>query len=51
MHASGQVDLEFGLDKDMILRIVDMGFERAQVVDALRKTEGNEQGAVDLLLQ
>ena len=49
-HAKGTSDPEFGLDKAAIKRIVDMGFGREMVVDALIKAEGNEQGAIELIL-
>ncbi|KAI8914368.1 ubiquitin-conjugating enzyme/RWD-like protein [Gorgonomyces haynaldii] len=52
LHAMGGfvVDEEAGLDKDVIGRLEQMGFDRKRVVQALRQA-GNENGAIDLLLQ
>lgn len=45
-----EVDPEYGLDKEAILRLAEMGFERAKVVKALRDASGNEGNAVEMLL-
>jgi hypothetical protein len=49
-HATGTSDPEFGLDKQSIERLLQMGFERSQVVDALRRSAGKEQDALEALL-
>ena len=49
-HANGKVDPEYGLDKEAIKRLSEMGFDRSAVVDALRKSLGNEETALELIL-
>ncbi len=49
-YAHGQKDPEAGLDKNAILRLVEMGFDRTTVVKALRNANGNEQTAIESLL-
>ena len=44
------MDDESGMDKEAIQRLVDMGFDRMNVVKALIKCQHNESAAVEWLL-
>lgn len=49
-HATGKADPEAGLDKAVIQRIMEMGFDRSAVIKALRETSSNEESALEILL-
>lgn len=39
-----------GVDPLMVRKLMDMGFDQQQVVQALIASEGNEEAAIDVLL-
>lgn len=50
-HATGSIDDAAGVDKEMLRRLLDMGFQRDSAINALLQSGMDENQALEMLLK